>query len=150
STLSPHASASPVHVTRTVHVTKTDSTGNVLAVFDFGGSGFTTPVAATVDGSGNLLIGGTPPPPDFPLVSPLQTTGLAFLTRLDNALTKIVYSTRLGTLQDAQLASSVNAIALDKTGNIYVAGNAGGGFPVSTDAFQTQAPGESTSQAYGF
>jgi uncharacterized protein (TIGR03437 family) len=145
STLSPEGNKS------SVHVTKTDGSGNALAVFDFGGSGFTTPAAAILDGSGNLLIGGTSSSSDFPLVSPFQTTGFAFLTKLDPGLTKILYSTRLGTTQAADTAaSSVNAIALDPAGNIYVAGNAGAGLPVTSGAFQTQAPAGSTSEAYGF
>src|SRR5580698_8072252 len=59
STLSPEGNKS------SVHVTKTDGSGAVLAVFDFGGSGFTNPAAAAVDASGNLLVGGTSNSTDF-------------------------------------------------------------------------------------
>ena len=140
STMSPGTNQS------TVHVTKTDSEGNALAAFDFGGSGLTTPASAAVDASGDLLIGGSSGA-DFPLSSPLQTTGFAFLTKLDPGLTKILYSTRLGT---SDSDDSVTGIALDSAGNIYVTGNAGTGLPVTSGAFQPQAPGGSASGAYGF
>ena len=134
-----------------VHVTKTDPAGKTLATFDFGGSAVTNPVAAATDANGNLLIGGTSNSPDFPLASPLQTTGLAFLIKLDTGLAQILYSTRLATPYIPQFFdSSVNAIALDAIGNIYLAGNTGPGLPVTNAVFQPQVPAGSTSRAYGF
>jgi hypothetical protein len=48
------------------------------------------------------------------------------------------------------LKSSVNAIALDAAGNIYMTGNAGAGLPVTSGAYQPQVPAGSASAAYGF
>ena len=80
----------------TVQVTHTDLSGNVLGAFSFGGSGFTAANAAALDSAGNLVIGGSTSSTDFPLVSPLQSTGGAFLVRLDPQLHGIVWSTLFG------------------------------------------------------
>jgi uncharacterized protein (TIGR03437 family) len=119
----------------TIQVTRTDLSGNVLGVFSFGGSGRTVAYAAAMDTAGNLVLGGSTRSPDFPVVSALQTTGGAFLTKFDPMLQGIVYSTRFGS---AGTSTSVNAIAGDGDGNIYLTGTTSAGLPVTPGAFQTQ------------
>ena len=123
-----------------IRVTKMDASGKVLATFDFGGTGEDSPGAAAVDPNGNLVIGGATASSDFPLVSPIQTTGSGFLTKLDPELTKIIYSTRLGTPVVNGVLNGVTAIAFDAAANVYVTGTAGPGMPVSPGALQAQAP----------
>jgi hypothetical protein len=58
-----------------IRVSKTDASGKVLTTFVFGGSTQDAPAAAAIDPNGNLIIGGATASSDFPLVSPIQTTG---------------------------------------------------------------------------
>jgi uncharacterized protein (TIGR03437 family) len=117
-------------------VIKTDSSGNVLATYDFGGSGIDTPNAAAVDPQGNLVIVGTTQSPNFPLVSPLQTSGSIFITKIGAQLQNILYSTLLG----GSAGGSAMAVALDATGNIYITGTTGAGFTTTPGALQPSAP----------
>ncbi|MEP6717436.1 MAG: SBBP repeat-containing protein [Terriglobia bacterium] len=125
----PAGSAAPFRIT------KTDAAGNTLGTFDFGVSGPTAVHAFTADSAGNVLIAGSSTADDWPLVSPLQTTGGAFLMRIDNQLTKIIFSTRLG-----DTPSSAYAVAFDTDGNIYVTGTAGAALPVTPGVFQPAIP----------
>ncbi len=139
--------------TQTTVVTKTDGAGKVIATFRFGGSGQDYPSVAAIDPNGDLVIGGATTSTDFPLVSPLQTSGSGFLTKLDPDLQKMRYSTRVGTLLVNGVLNGVAAIAFDGASNIYVAGTAGPDMPVTAGAFQAHAPGTASSQtiiSYGF
>jgi hypothetical protein len=133
-----------------IRVIKTDPAGNVLASLDFGGSNpsFTDVVAgAAVDADGNLVIAGTTWSADFPLVHPLFSTTAqqtAFVVKIDSQLQHIVFSTRLGgAMTDPPWSpyTSAGAVALDGSGNIYVAGATNTtDFPVTKNAFQTAPP----------
>ncbi len=119
-----------------IRAIKTDPQGNLIASFDFGSGAGDTPSGAAVDPQGNLVIVGTTYSPNFPLVSPLTSTtsGGAFVVKLDAQLTKIIFSTLLGSGQ-------ANAVALDSAGNIYVTGTTtASDFPVTPGAFQTAGP----------
>lgn len=124
-----------------IRVTKADSSGNVLANFDFGGSGTDTPYAAAIDPQGNLLVGGGTTSSDFPLVSPLQNSGSGFLTKVDGALQKILYSTRVSG------STTVEAVTFDSAGNLYITGVVGADLTVTPGAFQAQAPTPSYASA---
>ena len=63
----------------------------------------------------------------------------AFVSKLNSTGTALVYSTFLvGTNNGSSIG---NAIAVDKAGSAYVAGNAGGDFPVTPGAFETSGGG---------
>lgn len=113
-----------------IYVSKIDSNGNLALLASFG---LVPPSAAqpvsggsaiAVDASGNIFVGGVTPRPDFPVVKALQSTpamngGMTgFLVKLAPDGT-ILFSTYLGGTQGP---SSMNAIALDSQGNVYVTG----------------------------
>ena len=92
-----------------IHVTKTDPHGNVVATFDYGQG--LSPAGAAVDAQGNLLI-----------------VGQQLVVKLDNGIQKI--------LANVSLPATLNAVTTDASGNVYVAGVAGGGFPTTPGAYQ--------------
>ena len=84
-----------------------------------------------VDSSGNAYVTGCTNSADFPTVNPIQpvhgeTTNCdAFVTKLSPSGDALIYSTFLG----GSGADSANAIAVDDQGSVYIAGDAGLGFP---------------------
>ena len=98
--------------------------------------------AVAVDGSGDAYIAGLTVSSDFPVTGgAVQTTNnktsnayTAFVTKLNPQGTAALYSTYLGgSTQDI-----ANAIAVDGSGNAYVAGETSStDFPVTTGAYQT-------------
>lgn len=121
-----------------IHITRTDTHGTVLGTFDFGGSGADTPINAAVDPQGNLVIVGTTQSADFPLVAAAQSTGAAFVTKLDAQLTHIVFSTRFAGPGDI-----VSAVATDPAGNIYITGStaqSAASVATTPGVLQSQAP----------
>jgi Beta-propeller repeat/FG-GAP-like repeat/Ser-Thr-rich glycosyl-phosphatidyl-inositol-anchored membrane family/FG-GAP repeat len=84
-----------------------------------------------VDSSGNAYVTGCTNSADFPTVNPIQGThGLSsncdvFVSKLNPAGDTLIYSTFLG----GSGADSANAIAVDDQGSVYIAGDAGQGFP---------------------
>jgi uncharacterized protein (TIGR03437 family) len=123
-----------------IHVVKTGPTGNIIAAFDFGGSGVDTPRAAAVDPQGNLIVAGATLSTDFPLVSPLRTTGIGFATKIDAQLSHILFSTRLGSVGGGPVIAGASAAAVDAAGNIYLTGSTSAGFPTTSGVLQPQAP----------
>ena len=135
-----------------IHIVKTDPAGNFLAAFDFGGSGIDTPTAATVDPQGNLIVAGATQSADFPMVSPVLSTGVAFATKIDAQLHQILFSTRLGATGGGPVRAGVSAVAVDSAGNIYLAGSTSAGFLTTTGVLQPQAPvlSQAGSISHGF
>jgi hypothetical protein len=134
-----------------IHIDKTDPHGNIFARFEFGGSengvGLTDSVAgAAIDPQGNLVIAGTTASADFPLVSPLITSTAnyaAFITKIDPLLQNILFSTELS---GTQQGTSAGALAVDKSGNIFITGSTqDADFPVTPGAYQTQPPQSNSS-----
>ncbi len=94
-----------------------------------------------VDASGNAYITGETRSSDFPTTpGAFRTTfsgggffGDAFVSKLNGGGSALVYSTYLGGYAEGQ----GSGIAVDASGNAYVTGPAGFGFPTTPGAFQT-------------
>jgi hypothetical protein len=115
--------ASPLQTTGSVFVTKINAGGTgVFYSTRLGGTGYEEGRGITADGAGNAYVTGSTTSSDFPLVSPLDGTlgGVvdAFVTKINPSGTSIIYSTFLGG-SDADYSSD---IAVDASGNVYVAG----------------------------
>lgn len=102
---------------------KLDATGSSLAYSTYlGGSGIDYGRGVAVDVSGDAFITGSTQSTDFPTMNPLQV-GLdggsdAFLAEFDPTGASLLYSTYLG----GSGADEALAIALDGSGNPYIAG----------------------------
>ncbi len=139
-----------------IRVVKVGPAGNLLGSIDFGGAGSNGIGGLALDSSGNVVVVGSTSSTDFPLTAPLissttpgQSTG--FVIKLDSGLTTILFSTLLGGTQGG--GSEGNAVSIDSSGNIYVAGGTGDvDFPVTTGAFQSSPPPASPTAgpAYAF
>lgn len=112
---------------------------SLLASTFIGGAGTDNLNAMALDADGNVLVGGdagydsTHPFPATPGAFDTSTTdGCAFISRLSNDLTTLQASTFFG---DASGAESVNAIAVDALGSIYVTGT--GTVPTIPGAYST-------------
>ena len=121
-------------------VTKLNAAGSALVYSTYlGGSGFDRGDGITVDSSGNAYLSGDTISTDFPTANPLQPAlgggeiyGDAFVTKLNASGSALVYSTYLGGSGD----EIGNGIAVDASGNAYVAGATSGNFPTTAGAFQ--------------
>ncbi len=129
--------------TEVAFVTKVNATGSALDYSTFLGYAPTSGIAVTtgssvaVDSSGDAFITGGTGSPIFP-TSPgayqtaLVGSGNAYVTKLNATGTALLYSTYLGTGSDAG-----QGIAVDSTGNAYVAGTtAQTDFPTTSGAYQ--------------
>ena len=141
-------------------VAKLNAGGTALVYATYlGGSGNSTPNqfgdggnAIAVDAAGNAYVTGFTWSTDFPVTQgAFQTTNLgaadnasnAFIAKLNPSGTALVYSTYLGgsgtpASSDYDAGDSGNGIALDASGNAYVAGETySTDFPVTPGALQT-------------
>ena len=104
----------------------------------FGGNGTDNANAIAVDSSGNAYVAGDTTSSNFPVVNALQGTLSgptdAFVIELNSIGSGIIYSTYLGGSGDEK----ANAIAVDGSGNAYVAGE------TSSTNFPTQNPLQAT------
>lgn len=107
------------------------------------GSGGDQGRGIAVDSSGNAYVVGTTDSPDFPTVSPFQSSKRAppsviFVTKLNASGTDLVYSTYLGGTGFDQ----GDAIAVDSLGSAYVTGfTQSSDFPTTAGALQTSFGG---------
>jgi hypothetical protein len=108
------------------------------------GSGEDSPTAIAVDSAGNAYVGGATTSYDFPILNPFQPThrgGVAaesgFLSKLNSTGSALIFSTYLG----GTYQTVINGLALDPTGNVYVAGwTAGSDFPTTAGVVQSNGP----------
>jgi hypothetical protein len=127
-------------------VTKLNSTGAKLIYSTYlGGSAIVGDYAAgvAIDASGDAFVTGSATSPDFPVTKgAAQTTNNAasfggvnaFVTEFNPEGSGLVFSTFLG---GSRFGSYSNAIALVKSGDVYVAGaDYSTDFPVTANAFQ--------------
>lgn len=135
-----------------VFVTELSADGSSLVHSTYvGGSGIDvrgdTGHAIAVDADGNTYIAGGSPSSDFPVTKgAFQTENFgtknkaanAFVVKLNPDCTELVYSTLLGGAGIQDSGDTAYALAVDSSGEAYVAGEAySGAFPVTTGAFQT-------------
>ncbi len=109
-------------------VAKVDAAGDALAYSSLiGGEYFDNAASIAVDASGDAYLTGWTNSTDFPIVNQISGacvsacgTGnpVAFVTEVNAAGTALDYSTLLG----GDIEAYGNAIALDSSGNVYVAG----------------------------
>jgi hypothetical protein len=132
-------------------VDTTQAGGDQLIYFSYlGGSSIDIPLAVAVDANGVAYMTGTTTSTDFPMAgNSLQTLGPdvvteAFIAVIDPSQyggVALVYSTFLGGQTGA---NSGNAIAVDSSGNIYVAGTtASSDFPVTASGYAINLYGPS-------
>ena len=104
-----------------------------------GGSEFDRASGVAVDGTGNVYVAGETLSMNFPTQNAIQPTihgieGDAFVTKFDPSGKTILYSTYLGGSNN----QAALAIAVDQSGNAYVAGvNNSNDFPFTPGAFDT-------------
>jgi uncharacterized protein (TIGR03437 family) len=101
------------------------------------GSNSEVPGAVLVDAAGNAYVAGYTTSPDFPVTSGViqpQLAGVqdAFLTKLDSS-GNILFSTFLG----GSGSDSANALQIDASGNVYIAGSTNSlDFPTTPGSFE--------------
>lgn len=137
------------------YVMKLNPAGELVYSTFFGGSADDIGWSIAVDAAGNAYVAGNTQSTDFPVTdgalqrrhagkegAGIIPAGDAFIAKLNPAGTALVYSTLLGGSSHDRATS----IAVDATGNVYVAGNTmSANFPVSADAFQRTYRGSSAS-----
>ena len=120
-------------------VIKLDPSGqNVLYSTFLGGSTGDSINGLAVDAQGNAVVVGTMNSPDFPLTTPAssppgpgKTDG--FLAKLSADGTHLIYSTAIA----ASGSVTIQAVALDSSGAVYVTGQGSGAdFPTTPNALQ--------------
>jgi uncharacterized protein (TIGR03437 family) len=137
---------------------KLDPSGAIAYATYLGASGIDQANAVAVDSQGNAWLTGSTTSPDFPLSSnAFQTTfrgvnfsgplrfGDAFVSELDRAGAKLLYSTYLG----GQAPDAGFAIAIDTADSAYVAGaTQSTNFPTTPNAFQLAYLGATAVPSY--
>jgi hypothetical protein len=126
-------------------VAKFNAAGSAVVYATYlGGSGGDYGVSIAADSSGNAYVAGSTTSTDFPTVAPFQAAngtllnqGTCFVAKLNATGSALVYSTYLG----GSKSDLPNGIAVDGSGNAYVAG-----FTSSAD-FPTRNPLQATNLA---
>jgi len=124
-----------------IFLTKRSPDGKQIVYSTYlGGSIYDYPTGIAVDAAGNAYVTGVTFSPDFPatgdaLQKKLPAPSSAFLAKISPDGGTLLYSTFLG----GSTADAAYAIALDRSGNVYLTGWAGSAdFPVTEGAFQAQ------------
>jgi hypothetical protein len=123
-------------------VTKLNSAGAMVFSTFLGGSGVDHAGGIALDSDRNIYVAGGTTSTNFPVMGAIQTVNGgfqdAFLTKLNATGSAIVYSTYLGgSGGQAGTPEESNAVAVDSSGNAYIAGTTNSiNFPVTSGAFQ--------------
>jgi len=127
-----------------VFVAEVNFTGSALIYSTYlGGTNADVAQAIRLDGLGDAYIAGYTFSSDFPTMNPYQGGNAgggadAFAAELDQTGSNLVFSTYLG----GSLDDRAYGIALDATGNVYVAGGTqSADFPTTAGTFQTVLKG---------
>jgi Beta-propeller repeat len=127
-------------------VTKLNATGTALVYSTYlGGNDSDYGMGIALDSSGNAYVAGETKSTNFPTTADAFQSSYgggatydAFVTKLNASGTGLVYSTYLG----GNSLDYGRAIAVDGSGNVYVAGEtSSNNFPTTTGAFQTSYGG---------
>jgi hypothetical protein len=125
-------------------VTKLGSTGSTLVFSTYlGGSGSDSGAGIALDSAGNCYVTGFAGSSNFPVInaSNIQSTFApsqdAFMTKIDSTGTVAIVSTYLGGFG----VNAGNAIAVDSSGNAYVAGQTTSNSFPTVSAYQTKYGG---------
>ena len=116
---------------------------NLIASTYLGGSSLDEIYAIALDGSGNVYVAGYTSSTDFPATSGVYQSANAggndgFISKLSSDLSNLIASTYFGGSNN----DWIYAIALDGSGNVYVAGHTGSSdFPTTSTAYQTTYKG---------
>ncbi len=126
-----------------VFVTRLNSSGSGLSYSTYlGGSGDDTAWGIAIDGTYHAYVTGDTYSSNYPLVSPLQTYGSAFVTKLWASGGGLIFSTRIGGTSAGAGADTGFGIKLDGSGAIYVCGQTSStDFKTTTGAFQRTLKG---------
>lgn len=113
----------------------------------FGGSGIDSAKAIALDAAGNIYVAGDTSSADFPVASayqwalPGQLVGNSrhiFVTKLDSTGSTVLFSTYLG----GSAGESARAIAVDSSGNVYIAGSTvSADYPVTAGTLRSTGSG---------
>ncbi len=107
-----------------------------------GGTGDESPQALALDSAGDAYVTGETTSNDFPTANAIQSVLLggadAFISELDPAGSSLIFSTYLG----GSATDEATGIAIDSSGNIYVAGfTSSSDFPTLAGAYQPSSAG---------
>jgi len=142
---------------RGAFVAKIDPSGSTLLFSTYlsGSSELDEATGLAVDKSGNVYLGGNTHSTDFPTRSALQSTcathtsagtcSSAFLTKISPTGDSLLFSTYFG----GSGGESARGLAIDATGNAYLAGvTSSVDFPVTSGAAQTKCGGSCQQNAF--
>lgn len=141
-------------------ITKLNATGSALEYSTFlGGSVSDAGTGIAVDGSGYAYVTGTSYSKNFPVTQGAfqefnkgasKSLSNAFVTKLNPTGSELVYSTYLGGSGNSHYLGDIGAgIAIDSSGNAFVAGTTGSwNFPITSDAYQQTNKGKSGGNAF--
>lgn len=131
--------------------TKLNSDGTAFVYSTFIGNGSQT-WGQALDSSGNLYIVGNSYSSDFPATPgslyPTINNGDPFICKLNSTGSALIYSTSLTDGTNQALRIDPNSVAVDASGDAYIAGyaaspNTSGSYPTTSGAFQTALNGSS-------
>ena len=134
---------------RAIYVAKLNAAGSAVVYSAYiGGSGADFRPSIAVDSEGNAYVAGNTTSMDFPVTpGAFQTENRSinsfpvqgFVATLNAAGSGLIYSTYIGGMgRRTSIGSTINAIAVDGSGNTYLTGNTDVyDFPTTAGAFQT-------------
>jgi uncharacterized protein (TIGR03437 family) len=141
-----------------IFLAKLDPAGHVVFSTYLGGNGSDTPLKVQIDSAGNIYVAGitssldfptTPgtfqPAPVLPAWNNMPDTG--FAAKLNPSGTRLLWSTYVMTANGGGQAG-VNDMAVTASGNVYLAGLTGVGFPVTPSAPQVCFGGSSRTDGF--